>query len=201
MASGLLGFAVTRERGHTPLGNDPRIDQLEARVSQLQGTLIAQQMAQEAFRQGDDPRRLADAASTEPDPPSLENEGPADGDGVGSPLEEGRGLSFTERDMAPERIAYENQFRGGGSTPWATGKEDELRRELSRSSLARVRRIECRGSMCRVETEHESTAEAEAFLDENDLRPGLLGTTYHRYPLNDTGTEVVMFVEPSQSAH
>lgn len=100
--------------------------------------------------------------------------------------------------LAPSEqlAAYESDFsqQPSARSAWANEKE-MLLVEAWRGSPGRVR-VDCRADICRVETEHTSAAEAELFLDQQAFSPGLLGTTYYRYPLDDVGKRFVLFVSP-----
>ncbi len=100
-----------------------------------------------------------------------------------------------------QQISYEQRFKEAdrSNTSWSSLKEGELSRLTMGASLARLRSNQCRGAMCRIEIEHSSKKEAEEFLDENEHAPALLGTTYYRFPIDETGTRFVMFIEPAQT--
>lgn len=101
-----------------------------------------------------------------------------------------------ERAMEAGRQLAEERFRASsGESGWATQTEEAAR--SYRTQLASKQSISCRGALCRFETQHESSSQSEAFIDELEMSPVLMGATMTRYPLNAEKTAYVMFIKPN----
>ena len=85
-----------------------------------------------------------------------------------------------------------------GASDWGRMRESGLR-SLTVSG-GRIDSVECRGSICRLETRHQSRAEAEQFIDSAELSPLMNDAMLSRFPKNAAGTEFVLFVTPAMAA-
>ncbi len=182
-----LSLELPESKVEQPRFEDPRIERLEGSVARIERVLLAQGVS----RQGG-----AAEAPTEERKERHAEEGPKDVAELDE-VEATEPAPTADQVRAEELTRFQARFADPAQLdrPWTRTKEQELRRTLTASSLGRVERIDCRGSICRVETSHASAEQAEAFLDENSWAPGLRETTYHRYSLDEKGNRFIMFVE------
>ncbi len=181
MAAGIVASWGSLVARPTPRVVDPRVAELEKSVAQLRREILAQRIGV-----------ASDAVMGPHRPAPLHSETTELSQDV-SRDEQGRS------EAEPATLAdFQVRFSSKSSdSSWTVRKEEELRSTLTRSALAKVEGIQCRGALCRVETSHKSNEDAESFLDENERKPGLMDATYYRFPLDQTGTRFVMFVQPN----
>jgi hypothetical protein len=175
-ASGKMRTARAREADRLPAEEDLR--RVNARLAQLE---LAARTKQEIGDDSPSPRGEAILPQQQPE----------------SPEEQQQHLEATRTEMDGR---FDSQ---GARSSWSITKERELRTSISAlvdSQGGRVRSLDCRESMCRMEVEHDNAKQALAFLDEMEFLPGMGDAHSTRLRLKPDEERYVFYVEPRKNS-